>query len=299
MSWPAAPQPALAEQTSTPPTGLFVAAPIAVPPAPIPQFGPQHYAPQQYPAQQFPAQVSGSNQPAYGKHLPYPMPYAMPIAVPALPGAATKPHPKTFAGLVIAIMVMTVGTLQYNQTRTNKRNPSYRAIAPVPTTLVTTNTPSDLFAEPAGFDAPVGTVAAPGSSVAPPTAAPIPSKASATRGGPLHLGPSAIALNASTYDAAIAQPGMTVVMFGATWCSSCRQLAPKLAWGQARSGSAINLRAVDVDQNPDLADRFGLMSIPATMVYIDGQLFDTKVGGLSQPQVDAWLGSYRPISPEN
>jgi thioredoxin 1 len=111
-----------------------------------------------------------------------------------------------------------------------------------------------------------------------------------TTGGPLRLGPGAFAMTTANFDQSVNAHPVTVVMFGATWCSSCKLQAPDLAWQRAVSG--FPLSAVDVDDHPDLASRFGVSSIPTTLVFVNGQEVSRRVGVVSESDLQAWLDPY-------
>ena len=68
-----------------------------------------------------------------------------------------------------------------------------------------------------------------------------------------------------------------LVDFWATWCGPCRMQAPIL---EAFAGEhpEIKVGKVNVDENPELAEKFGIMSIPTLLVFKDGKLVKTAVG---------------------
>lgn len=72
-----------------------------------------------------------------------------------------------------------------------------------------------------------------------------------------------------------------LVDFFATWCGPCRALAPILE-DFASSQDAVKVVKVDVDQAPDVAQAFGVMSIPTLYMIKDGKPVAKSVGMLSK-----------------
>ena len=84
-------------------------------------------------------------------------------------------------------------------------------------------------------------------------------------------------LDMNNFDAAISE-GVTLVDFWATWCGPCRMQAPILEKLDAELGDSVKIGKVDVDENPMLAQRFGVMSIPTLIAFRDGQVVNQRVG---------------------
>ncbi len=95
-------------------------------------------------------------------------------------------------------------------------------------------------------------------------------------------------LTEQDFDSVIAT-GRSLVDFWATWCGPCRMIAPAIeALGEKYAGKA-NVCTVDVDEQPELARRFGVMSIPTIIVFQDGQQLGKLVGVRSQAELEALL----------
>lgn len=71
--------------------------------------------------------------------------------------------------------------------------------------------------------------------------------------------------------------GVTLVDFFATWCMPCRMMGQILE-EVAEDEKNVNFVKVDVDENPNLARSFGVMSIPTLIIFKDGQEQEKHVG---------------------
>ena len=78
-----------------------------------------------------------------------------------------------------------------------------------------------------------------------------------------------------------------LVDFWATWCGPCRMLAPTIAKIAEEKSGAVKVGKVDVDEEPMLAAKFGISSIPTLMVFKNGEVVKTSVGVIPKAAIEA------------
>ena len=78
-----------------------------------------------------------------------------------------------------------------------------------------------------------------------------------------------------------------LVDFWATWCGPCRMLAPTIEKIAKEQSGAIKVGKVDVDEEPELAAKYGIASIPTLMVFKGGQVVKTSIGVIPKAAIEA------------
>ena len=95
--------------------------------------------------------------------------------------------------------------------------------------------------------------------------------------------------NQSSFEAAVAGDKPVLVDFWATRCGPCRMIAPVIEQiGADYEGRAV-VGKVDVDEEPGLATKFGVMSIPTLIVMKGGKVVETAVGARGRDAVAAMI----------
>ncbi len=85
--------------------------------------------------------------------------------------------------------------------------------------------------------------------------------------------------------------GVLMVDFWAEWCGPCRAVAPVLEDLARTSGGKVTLGKVNVDENPGLAARYGIRSIPTILFVKDGAVKDQVIGAVPKQQLQARLAT--------
>lgn len=98
-------------------------------------------------------------------------------------------------------------------------------------------------------------------------------------------------LNNNNFDETI-KNGVVLVDFWATWCGPCKMLAPNVEEIAKKYEGRAVVGKVDVDENPDLAELFGIMSIPALFVFVNGEVKEKLIGYRLKMQIAEVLDKY-------
>ena len=100
-----------------------------------------------------------------------------------------------------------------------------------------------------------------------------------------------ITITAANIEEEVLKAEIPVVLdFWATWCGPCRMLAPVVAKIAEKYDGKIKVGKVDVDEESELAAKFGVASIPFVVKMGDGKVAATSVGYLPEASLEAALG---------
>ena len=81
----------------------------------------------------------------------------------------------------------------------------------------------------------------------------------------------------------------TLVDFWAEWCGPCKQIGPILEEISDEKKDVIKIYKINIDNNPEVPQKYGVRGIPTLMFFNDGKLVDTKVGSLSKSSLKEWI----------
>ena len=81
------------------------------------------------------------------------------------------------------------------------------------------------------------------------------------------------------------EKGVVLVDFFATWCGPCKMLAPILENAEKEIGDKAKIFKMDVDEAGDIAQSFGIMSVPTMIIFKDGKEVERLIGLRQQHQI--------------
>ncbi|MEM1175865.1 MAG: thioredoxin TrxA [Pseudomonadota bacterium] len=79
--------------------------------------------------------------------------------------------------------------------------------------------------------------------------------------------------------------------FWAEWCGPCKMIAPLLDEAAEAYGDKLSIVKMNIDENPNTPQKFGIRSIPTLMLFKDGNVHAQKLGAMSKSQLDEFLES--------
>lgn len=99
-----------------------------------------------------------------------------------------------------------------------------------------------------------------------------------------------ITVDTQTFDEVVLQSEVPVLVdFWAAWCGPCRAIAPVLDQISAEQDGKLLIAKLNVDENPDIASRYNISSIPVMKVFDKGEIVREIIGAMPKPQIEQRL----------
>jgi thioredoxin 1 len=99
-----------------------------------------------------------------------------------------------------------------------------------------------------------------------------------------------IATTDATFETDVLKSSKPVLLdFWAEWCGPCRMLLPVVEELAGEMADTLSVVKINVDENPQTPAKFGVRGIPTLMIFKDGQLKQTRVGGLPKADLKKWV----------
>lgn len=103
---------------------------------------------------------------------------------------------------------------------------------------------------------------------------------------------SSLAVSDAEFESEVLQAGGPVLVdFWAEWCGPCKQLSPLVDEIAAEMAGKMKVVKVNIDESPEAPTKYGVRGIPTLMIFRDGQVVDTRVGGMPKSQLTEWISS--------
>ena len=99
------------------------------------------------------------------------------------------------------------------------------------------------------------------------------------------MGTNALKVETATWDAEVGHaPGLVMVDFWAVWCGPCQMVAPIVDELANEYAGKVKVRKLNTDENPEVAGRYQVMSIPTILFFKNGQVVEKLVGARPKRQ---------------
>tara|TARA_B100002003_G_C13783914_1_gene388043 strand:- start:232 stop:558 length:327 start_codon:yes stop_codon:yes gene_type:complete len=85
---------------------------------------------------------------------------------------------------------------------------------------------------------------------------------------------------------------LTLVDFWAEWCGPCKQIGPILEEIAEEKKDRLRIVKLNIDENQQTPQKYGVRGIPTLMLFQDGRLVDSKVGSMPKSSLNEWIESY-------
>ena len=106
-----------------------------------------------------------------------------------------------------------------------------------------------------------------------------------------------LTFNEDNFDEQVTRtPAPILVDLWAAWCQPCKVIAPSLAQLAEEMSGRAYVAKIDVDENGDLVNRFGIRSIPTLIVFKEGRVVDQMIGAAPKDQIRKMLEKHLPSS---
>ena len=106
----------------------------------------------------------------------------------------------------------------------------------------------------------------------------------------------ALHVTSANFEAEVLQAAVPVLVdFWASWCPPCRMIGPAVEELASEFEGKAKVAKLDVDANPELAQRYGVQSIPTLLVFKNGQVVEQRIGALPKAEMARMLDAHAAV----
>ena len=104
---------------------------------------------------------------------------------------------------------------------------------------------------------------------------------------------SEVTLTNANFDAEVLKSDLPVLVdFWAVWCGPCKMVAPAVAKLAENYEGKIKVGKVNVDEQPELADKFSISSIPTLALFKGGKVVNQRIGAVSYTVLESFIADH-------
>ena len=97
---------------------------------------------------------------------------------------------------------------------------------------------------------------------------------------------NAVAVSSDNFEQDVLKSAVPVLLdFWAVWCNPCKMIAPHVDALAVEYDGRAKIMKVNVDEEPEIASKYGIMSIPTLLFFKDGKVVDTLVGAVPKSSI--------------
>ena len=101
---------------------------------------------------------------------------------------------------------------------------------------------------------------------------------------------SSVAVNDTDFENEVLNADKPVIVdFWAEWCGPCKQLSPIVDELADDMKDSVKVVKVNIDEAPEAPTKYGVRGVPTLMIFKEGQVVDTRVGGMPKSQLQEWV----------
>ena len=102
-----------------------------------------------------------------------------------------------------------------------------------------------------------------------------------------------VQLTDSNFDSEISQSAIPILVdFWAIWCGPCKMIAPELEKLHEEKKNVLRIGKLNVDDNRDIAIRYGISSIPTLLLFKNGEVVKKLIGAMSKDKILIEISSF-------